>query len=411
MVKNLGYSVFIMTCVHSWNDPRIFYKEAVSLAKNYRVELHAPAEFKFHEVQGVGVFGLPSYKKRYLRPLNWFRLAFRIWKSKAGVVHFHDPELIILGFFLTLFTRKKIIYDVHEDIPASILTKPWIYPSLRRTLSWMAGVCERNCAKRFDALILAETSYQKNFIIPDVLQEEILNYPLTGVFRTGIRKKRNKRKVTLVYAGGISESRGIWEMVESLFLLKKAGVWFHCYLVGTWVPPLLRTEIQARIIEYKLDKWMTVTGKIPLNEVFDIYRKADIGLALLHPEQNYIHSLATKIFEYMAAGVPVVASNFSLWQGLISNNCCGVTTDPLNVQEIFQKILFLVYNPALRKAMGENGYRAFCQSYNWRTEERKLLKVYEGLIGKSRSKSMIEKSQKNKQEAQANGDRNSGGAL
>lgn len=373
-------SVFIMTSVHPWDDPRIFYKEACSLAKKYRVELHAPANFKSSIKDKVKIIGLPKYRKRYLRPLNWIRLLYRAWKSKAQIVHFHDPELILVGLMLKFFTNKKVIYDVHEDVSATILTKPWIPHVLRPWLAKVVEKWEKFCSRYFDALVLVTSHIRKKFQQVPTLMEEIANYPLISFCRNGMERTIGD-EVILVYAGGISISRGVLQMIQSLTLVKARGISFHFYLLGTWVSPKLKEEIIELIKDSNLQQNITITGRIPLEQVYEIYRQADIGLALLHAEKNYINSLATKIFEYMAVGIPVIASDFPLWQNLINQTQCGLTVNPLDVQEISENIIFLMRNTDLRRTMGDNGYQAFSRVYNWSTQEQKLWELYRSLRG------------------------------
>jgi hypothetical protein len=115
--------VFIMSYVHKWDDSRIYYKEALSLSKNYSVELHTLADFKCREELNLNVYGLPKYNKRYKRILNWIRLFIRAMKSDAQIFHFHDPELIPLALIIKKIKNVKMIYDVHEDYSQSILNK------------------------------------------------------------------------------------------------------------------------------------------------------------------------------------------------------------------------------------------------------------------------------------------------
>jgi glycosyltransferase involved in cell wall biosynthesis len=91
--------VMFMSSVHRWDDPRILYKEAQELKKFYLVEVHATAPFKYKEVDGIDVYGLPIYHRRVFRCFNWLRLTVRALRSGAVVFHFHDPELIPLGIF------------------------------------------------------------------------------------------------------------------------------------------------------------------------------------------------------------------------------------------------------------------------------------------------------------------------
>ena len=125
-MNNSNKMIFIGSSVHRWNDNRIYYKEAVSLAKKYHVELHAPGEFEKKHLKGVDIHGLPIWEKekdrRKIRNELWCRLSH----SDATIFHFHDPELIWIGIKAKLLLKKKVIYDIHEDVSAAIMRKMWL---------------------------------------------------------------------------------------------------------------------------------------------------------------------------------------------------------------------------------------------------------------------------------------------
>jgi glycosyltransferase involved in cell wall biosynthesis len=85
------------------------------------------------------------------------------------------------------------------------------------------------------------------------------------------------------------------------------------------------------------------------------------------------------MFEYMSAGIPVIASRFPLWQEIIEKNHCGLCVDPLNPQEIAEAIEYLVANPKEAEEMGRNGQRAVESRYNWSVEEARLIQFYQSL--------------------------------
>jgi len=371
--------VFIMSSVHPWNDTRIFFKEAQSLAKKYEVELHAVADFSFKESGGVKVFGLPKSKKRVLRFVNWFRLLFRALKSGADVYHFHDPELLGLGWLIKVLTGKKVIYDVHEDFPAALLTKYWIPKGIRRTISRLMDKWEKWISQRLDALIFAEFYYKENFMKVSTKKADIVNYPVLSMERP--QDRQEGQTVVLVYAGGITESRGAVQMVESIALLREdLRKRVRLVLIGT-VKKELMERLQKIVAEKGIQNEVLFTGRVSLTEVYEYYKSAGIGLAVLHPAQNYIRSLATKIYEYMSVGIPIIASNFPMWIELVEGNQCGINVDPLDPKAIAEAIERLVLDPELRKQMGQNGYRAFKEKYNWSLEEEKLFELYDQLLG------------------------------
>jgi len=102
----------------------------------------------------------------------------------------------------------------------------------------------------------------------------------------------------------------------------------------------------------------------------------------LHPTTNYFESLPVKMFEYMSAGIPVIASNFPLWKEIVEGNKCGICIDPQSPEEIAKAVEYLLNNPEIAKQMGENGRKVVEEKYNWENEGKKLLEVYSILVNK-----------------------------
>ncbi len=373
----MGKKIFIMTCVHEWNDNRILFKEASSLVRNYTVELHAPGNFKFREVNGVRIFGLAPVK-RFLRPLSWIRLFFRSVKAVASVYHFHDPELIPLGLFLRIL-GKKVVYDVHEDYPDAILYKQWIPKPFRKMTSFIFNLLEKKCSSFFSGLIFAELTYKEGFRNSRTPQIDILNYPLDCEPKERASKETEKR-CNLIYAGTVSEIRGAVEMLKTMAILASWEKNVHLFLVGPFPRPSLRAELEEFLKEHSLLEYVTITGRVAPAEVYTYYEKADIGLCLLHPVENNLKSLVTKLFEYMSAGIPILASNFPRWSELLEETRAGLTANPLDPYEIARQVCTLIDNPELRLSMGSSGREAYEKYFNWNGEETKLIRFYDKLL-------------------------------
>ena len=122
-----------------------------------------------------------------------------------------------------------------------------------------------------------------------------------------------------------------------------------------------------------------VLGFLDREGVKTILARSVAGLVTFLPLPNHIDAQPNKMFEYMSAGIPVIASNFPLWRDIIEGNDCGLCVDPLNSAAIAEAIDFLINNPERAQAMGENGFKAVQQIYNWTIEEMKLLDFYQKL--------------------------------
>lgn len=362
-----------LTTVHPLFDTRIFHKQAKTLVRaGYDVTLIAQHD-KDEIVDGVKIIGLTKPRNRLSRifGLTWrtFRLAL---KQRADVYHFHDPELLPIGVLLKLFTRAKVIYDVHEDVPQQILTKYWIPAPLRKPLSAVFNAFEKLLARMLDAVVVATEGIADKFRGHNPVV--VHNYPDLKMLPNSSAPKEKNEKV-LVYVGGISKLRGAVEMVQALDYLAHVED-LRLDLIGRFEPPELERELRA-FPGYRRVRFL---GWLQPGDVYKQLWAANIGLVCLHPDPRYVVGWPVKLFEYMAAGLPVIASNFPLWREIVEGNNCGICVDPLNPKAIAEAIKYLVTHPEEARKMGKNGRRAVVEKYNWEREGKKLLKLYEELL-------------------------------
>ena len=101
---------------------------------------------------------------------------------------------------------------------------------------------------------------------------------------------------------------------------------------------------------------------------------------VFHPIENHIMSQPNKLFEYMSAGLPVVASDFPLWRSIIQEVGCGLLVDPTNPAAIAEAIRWLLERPAEAESMGLRGREAVRRIYNWENEQQKLVELYARLM-------------------------------
>jgi len=369
--------VCILTSVHPPFDTRIFHRQAKSLLKaGYDVTLIAQHD-KDETVDGVIILALPKPKNRFWRMLGTWRAFKLALKQRAAIYHFHDPELIPIAVLLKLFANGKVIYDVHENVKRDILSKSWLPRTARGPLSLMYQLTEKLGFPFIDEIIIAEDSYIENYR----KQNNILalrNYPMLSFIKESSEVKNSRP--TLVYVGGISEARGVWELVESMRLLKPKYENILLTLVGPVYPASLEEKIRKLLEQFSLQQNIHLVGKVKYEEIYTILSRCHIGMGILHPTPNYIESLPTKLFEYMALGLPVITSNFPLWKEIVEGNNCGLTVDPLNPTEIAGAVEYLIEHPDEARKMGENGRKAVVVKYNWEMESKKLINIYENLL-------------------------------
>ncbi len=357
-----------LTTVHPVYDTRIFYKESISLAKKgYRVHLIAPATNE--EVkEGVNIIPLGVVKSRLRRLLFIGKQALKkALELDAVVYHFHDPELIKIG--LKLKRRgKKVIFDIHEDVSGQILTKNYIPRILRKPVSSLYSIYERRMINKMDALICATPFIENKYSKSNNVVVNINNYPILNELAATI--DWDKRENAVAYIGGITEIRGVCQIVESLEYCD-AGL----YLAGTFDCEKTKQKIMS------LKGWRKVKylGQVDREEVKTILSKVKAGIVTFLPAPNHIASQPNKLFEYMSAGIPVIASNFPMWKDIVEKRNAGICVDPKNPKEIGSAINKIIYQRNA-ELMGKNGRKAIEEEFNWERESEKLFQLYERIL-------------------------------
>ena len=364
-----------ITTVHSRNDTRIFIKECSSLASaGYDVALVVADGLGDETRKDVKIVDVGKIAGRVKRILFSRFLAYRKGvELDADIYHLHDPELIPAGVALKR-RGKRVIFDSHEDIPKQILGKHYLHPAARGALSRVYGLYESRACRIFDGVIAATPFIRDKFLPINSMTVDVNNYPLQGELVSDIPGKKSGGN-EICYVGSISAIRGIREIVKSLEIAGDVRL----NLAGNFVDAGLEEEVRG------YPGWAKVNyiGYAGRDDVRRILSSSRAGLVTLHSAVNYLDSLPVKMFEYMSASLPVIASNFPLWREIVEGNRCGLCVDPCSPEEIAAAIRRLLSDDGEAQELGRNGREAMEKKYNWGTEEKKLLSIYSGILADS----------------------------
>lgn len=361
-----------LTSVHPRFDIRIFLKQCRSLASSgYHVALIV-ADGKGDEYKdNIWIIDVGRPLGRLERIIKRTRLIYqKALALDAEVYHLHDPELIPIGLKLK-HQGKKVIFDSHEDFPKQILGKPYLFKPARWIISKALSLYERWACRRFDEIITATPTICNKFIQINPNTVDINNYPFQDELITNQSAETIRPEVS--YVGGISRIRGISEVIQAInFTIPQVRL----NLCGNFSDISLKEDMT------KCPGWERVNyhGFIDRVGIKDVLARSLAGLVTFHPLPNHIDAQPNKLFEYMSAGVPVIASNFPLWREIVEGYQCGLCVDPLSSSEIAEAIDYLAKHPVEAKEMGENGRRAVIEHYNWHVEEEKLLSLYQSIL-------------------------------
>jgi glycosyltransferase involved in cell wall biosynthesis len=355
-----------LTCAHPRHHTRIFTRQCRSLAEcGHEVTLvvaDGAGASRDDGVRIVDVGRLPGRVNRALRSTARVLAAARA--LDVEVYQLHDPALIPAGLHLKR-QGKKVVFDAHEDSAAALLGHGGDGPGdlLARSL----GAYQRFACRRFDGIIAATPSIRDKFLHINPTTVDVNNFPLLRDCDAPAAWTDKSAEVCCI--GSIVAGRGIRELVRACSLLRTPA---RVTLAGAFAEPALEAEVSA----YPGWSRATALGHVDRAATRRVLARSVAGLATVLPASPRFDALPQEMFEYMAAGIPVIASRFPLWRDIVEGNACGVCIDPADPVAIAAAIDYFVLHPDLARRMGENGRRAVLEKYNWQPESRKLVEFY-----------------------------------
>tara|TARA_B110000444_G_C18534840_1_gene452941 strand:- start:16 stop:681 length:666 start_codon:yes stop_codon:yes gene_type:complete len=216
------------------------------------------------------------------------------------------------------------------------------------------------------AIVTATPFIREKFLKINENTIDINNFPILEEIKNEV--SWSNKSNSAVYIGGITKIRGIREIVKSLKFTKQASL----NLAGSFIEKDIETEVKGYAEWSKVNEY----GHLDRESVSDLLLQSKVGLVTLYPQQNYLDSLPVKMFEYMNAGIPIIASDFPYWKSIIEDCKCGVTVNPLVPKEIGEAINFILGDAHKAEQLGINGKNAVRAKYNWSIESSKLVNLY-----------------------------------
>jgi glycosyltransferase involved in cell wall biosynthesis len=357
--------VVVCTVVHHPADARIFYREIQALLDaGHDVTYIAPHEESAAPVrdenQGQGqdqgnservrgtlrLVTIPRASgRRRVGALRAARMAMVEQAAGADLLLVHDPELLLV--LPPKDKRPATVWDVHEDTAAALTTKAWLSEWLRPVAAGGVKRAEQ-LAERNLHLILAEHGYNARFAGDHPVVPNTTYVPETAAPPSGPRR--------VVYVGWISPDRGSAEMVELGRLLKPHGIAVE--LIGQ-ADAAARAHIEAG---GDAVHWH---GFVPNAEALRLVEGSIAGLSLLRDEENFRHSMPTKVAEYMARAVPAVTTPLPLAVELVEAAHGGFIVPFNDPQGAADAILKLDTDPDLRVKMGLRAHEYALRNLAW----------------------------------------------
>lgn len=356
-----------VSSAHGPMDNRILRKECRALA-DFGFDVHmvtrGPKQQVVPSVQHHVLGRAPTARMARMVVGPWLAMR-RALRLRPQIIHIHDPELIPLGLAVDAFTRTKVVFDAHEDLPAQVMGKHYLPRFARPIIALFASLLEKLAGLGLSGIIAATPGIARSF--PEAKTSVVKNFPWMEDYRDVSKVHRRPNDIfTFGYVGGMSKIRGIDEMIE-------ATVGHRLLLAGP------ADDYAAAAIE-RADEHVEYLGVVAADRVPSVIKQMDAGLALLHDVPNYRESIPTKVIEYMASSIPFVATDFPAWRELVERGDVSIFVDVNQPRDILKAIEQLASFPERAGAMGVAGRAVFEEQLNFDSQVRDLLAAYRRLV-------------------------------
>ncbi len=365
-----------LTLGHTPYDDRIYYKECWGLREWANritvVGKEAPKpEIRYPEI-GVHTFPWGTLPERIRQT---YALAREV---QADLYHLHEPELLPVIPWLKRSTGAAVVYDMHEPL-AEVIRDFSDNPRYHRyATAAVSGGLERLLLALPDGVVFTSRPLKHELGKYARASTIVYNFPRTDLFP--MDPSPDPEEFVVLYHGQIAPARGILELVAGFYLFYRQHQHGKLRLVGPYHSETFRRQLEQTCHRYRIVHAVELEESVPHAEVPELLRNASVGIMALLPTPAFRKSVQIKTFEYMSAGLPVIAGNYPSARQFPGSRKAGLVLEETTPRAIADALGYLYTHPEQRRKIGLRGQRAVREKWNWSHMNRRLQRFYESIL-------------------------------
>ena len=350
-----------------------------------------PGQPRQETIAGVRVFRLQTRVRDEGGPLSylfrmllfflrsaWF-LAVRQFREPYALIHVHNlPDFEVFATLVPRLMGARVILDMHEITPEIYVSKFGI--GERSWLFRLLALVERISIAYVDYVIVVNHMVERAVLGRRSVRPEkctvVLNYPDTRIFAARPPAEKTSGTFTICYPGTLARHQGVDVAVEAVALAREKAPGLRFLIIGDGTE---RENLRRLVSERKLEGVVTMTGTVSLEKVSAVMATIDAGVVPKRVEGFGSIAFSTKIMEFMAMGVPVIASRTPIDEFYFNDRLVEFFESG-NAEDLAGKIVHLMEAPervaAMRQAASE-----FIAVNNWEVKQKEYFALVDRLVG------------------------------
>jgi glycosyltransferase involved in cell wall biosynthesis len=379
-VSKKKFSVAIVTSIHPDYDKRV-WRHALSLSKyGIKVYLICPWNVKKGESEKYDNIVFLPFKRNFFRPLNSLSILKEIYSHfrEIDIIHFHDLDILLSMSAVSFF--KPVVYDIHENYHEEMLNKERIPSKLRLPISKIVKILGYLFAKKIKNLVFVVPSQSEDYPKSSnkVLIRNFASLSLASNFKDNYLCRENK----ILFTGSMYETNGCFLLLDIAEKMLERGVDAKIVVTDRFSSTKIKSKFINKIYEKNLTNISIIQPVLP-DQIMELLNTSTIGISPNLRVLKQELALPTKIFEYMAAGIPQVASDLFFIKKYITKDT-GILANPDLPETFIDAICLLIRDREKAYKIGMNAREKFLNEYNWEAEIKKLIPYYENILKNNR---------------------------
>ncbi len=366
--------IVIASVLKPVNDPRMFEKMALTLARQYEVHIFGTAADVNQQSDSVFFHPLLLFKRvsadRLLAPLKLLR---KIIALKPSLVIICTHELLWMFLLAKLLVRCRITYDIRENYFRNILYTNAFPPVLRIFIALYVRCKEWITAPFIDCFYLAEAGYAEELSFVNdktiVIENKLKKIEVVA----GKKWSHTDGNIHLLFSGTLAPTTGVFTAIGLAKALYKDCNRIRLHIVGFSPMQSVREEIRQTVQEHSFIEYQDSSQPVPHAEILRAIQKADAGIIAYPPNRSTINTVPTKLYEYLGYSLPILLIDHPVWTKMCMPYPAAVTFDPANPD--VKSLLDALLNTRFYQAPASLAF--------WESEEQKLLQSIAEEINKT----------------------------